>query len=681
MVGGVNHRDYEKEEEEEISIADKTLTPPTEQMKPSDGETVHTSPRMRQPNLDKDATRARLGSGMHKSADALMVQIVRTSLPEKRKRRSRALSPTPSPAEGSTSQLVSEDHYLNSTKKRLRLGSKDKSHVSSHPESPTPSLSQSQTTPLVASSNTDHTPSPVPNSPYRSPYPSSRLTEMIHRHTPSTSSTPLSTVGTRSSQETTLIDVQRVQNPAHTQPIAAPPPYHDSLLHQHQQQQQQQQQSSPTPSELYRQQQESLAQQLEILKQKQVQYHQYGASPQQWYHLQMQQQHLLQQKNIMELQVHQLTRQREAERERQRQKQLRMEEEAERQRRQLEEEQRQRQLEMERHKEEAEAEERRKRRQQLQIEEENQRFAALQEEQQKYLDNRKNVHQTHSNEQLWKPISQTTPPFHPTPPPSQSPSAAQTPPPRHLSPGNQSVHRQPSPQRHPMQSPPLSSLMRGSPSLHNIESSPEVHSGYSTPTSSEHRVSMGNTPSMLHLHPGKLISAMESSQSQHQLQSQMIIPQQMMLTQQHPYSGGSPLHPYQVMTPPTYQMQAQQGMGVALPGYKDDGSGNMEALLRQQEHQRILQQQHQLRMSQDPGFLLQQGMIPYQQHGRFVQQVDNPLVSATSHIGFMHEQNKLQQSPTQGLHHAANPLGGHFQPTHPLGNGVRSSPYNHLRLQ
>ena len=374
--------------------------------------------------------------------------------------------------------------------------------------------------------------------------------------------------------------------------------------------------SGPSHLEVCQQQHEAIMRQLEGLKQQQVHYHQFGATPQQWYQLQVQQQYLLQKQNVIDSQVQQLMMKERREeqlklqqiemekREMERLKRLEMESEIRRQQQLEEEKQRQ--------------EKRLKEKERMDM----QRLGAYHQHhlqgQQKETSSIVGQEQLlHHQPSLWKPISQTTPTSSTnyqssksflTPPPSQSPSSDARTPPRHHSPAP-GIQMQASPQKHQLQSPNLSSFVKGSPSALSHGSSPEIHSGFNTPISSDHTHGQRDTPPRHHL-----IGSTGDTSSQ---LPQHSIAAARQLIGEVPYQRP---HPSQLMmSAPMYQTHNQQ------MGHRVEYINETEALLRRQEqqkmyhHQQLLQ--HQLRQQQEQlqhqqqqpataGFLLQHGMFP-----------------------------------------------------------------------
>ncbi len=350
--------------------------------------------------------------------------------------------------------------------------------------------------------------------------------------------------------------------------------------------------SPPTqlsPAHAYHKRYQEIRQRLERLKQQQVYYHQSGATPQQWYQLQVQQQLLLQQQNQIQqwIMTNEQTRQMELEKKK--------------------EDERINVLENRRRAEEGERGRERGGWVPVRDSDSTVGHAQLPRQQDQGSPHPHGYNQQQTPPLLWKPIAQTTTSpqyqsFHPTPPLSQSP------------PTNPSPHVPLS-----RQSPNLTSLMKTTPLAPPTHS--EVRSRYAMPSSSGHTY-MGTPP-----RPQLGSAGMPSPQTH-----PPITPRQA----EDPL--GNPDHrPHpqlmMVQTPNAYQLPSNQ----SVPKFINE----TEAILRQQEYQkRLLQQQQllmqqQMRQNQDPSpsFILQQGMIPMgiPQTG-FVQQFENPNVGMTRGI-------------------------------------------------
>lgn len=382
-----------------------------------------------------------------------------------------------------------------------------------------------------------------------------------------------------------------------------------------------QQQQPPTTSsshlEFYRQQQRNLRHQLEALKQQQVLFHQAGsATPQQWHELQVQHQQLMQKKNMIDGQIQQLL---------MREEQMKIHQ----QNQQLQQEMERREI---------------KRRQaiehdRIRIENEQGQYnqSALTQQQQHHHER---SHQS-STSSLWKPITNTPPQLLQSSPPTglKAGSFLPTPP---LS--NQEMQRtppQPTNVHTPQPATPpnhhnlsLSTLMK-SPSALSIGSSPDLQSGFNTPSSTDHT------------HPEKTTPVHQQMEASHQTLSRN--PTELSRPQMAP----PPLQPH----PTPHQHHHHHLM-------HNQGEHHVkETLLRQQEHQRrlMIQQQQQmfqqqLRQAHDPNaFLLQHGMVPlayHQQHHQIppglVHQQPHPMDKHRSNVVMGHTLGVPQQPGVPG---------------------------------
>lgn len=366
--------------------------------------------------------------------------------------------------------------------------------------------------------------------------------------------------------------------------------------------------SPPSHLELYRQQQRNIRHQLEALKQRQVLFHQAGsATPQEWHQLQVQQQHLLQKKNIIDKQIQQLL---------MREEQMKIHQQNQ-----------QMQQEMERA----------------------QRMGhnTVRKEQQEQIRGQQlSQHHTEGGSHspsLWKPITKTSPHLFQSSPPagagSRGGSSFMPTPPfssqetQHTPPSNIQ-----SPSPHHQHNVSLSKLMKGpSPTAVSIGSSPDVQSGFNTPKSID-QTHIDKTTPIQHHHQG----------STHKVRN---LPEH---------------QPPQAMIPPQYQ-QLQHHQHLLM--HNQGEHQTQEALLRQQEHQRrlMIQQQqqqqmlqHQLRQSQhDPATLyFQHGMVPLANYHQHQLPSDHRSIMGRHSHEALPQQHGVSRQPPRG-HHGEGAIGGY----------------------
>ena len=451
------------------------------------------------------------------------------------------------------------------------------------PQSPSRHTPQTPSghTPQISSGHTPQSPSRhTPQAPSgHTPQISSGHTPQIPSgHTPQAPSGHISSGNTPLDKQLELDPLLKDQAPSQATPTL--PTYNESMQAPPTTTEHVSPPTQPSPAHAYHKRYQENMQRLERLKQQQVYYHQSGATQQQWYQLQAQHQFLLQQQNqiqqwIMKERRDEQLRQMELEKKR-------------------EDERRERIIMLENRRRAEEGERGRERGGWMPVSDSAGGHAQLARQQDQ---GSSHPHGYNQQSLLWKPITQTTmspqyQSFHPTPPLSQSPPTNPFP--------HAPLNRQ---------SPNLTSLMKTTPPTH-----PEVRSRYATPSSSGH-THMGTPP-----RPQSGLAGISSPQTR-----LPITPRQ---AEDPLNSPAHRPHPQLMMlqTPNAYQLPSNQ----SVPEFINE----TEAILRQQEYQRLVQQQQlmqqQLRQNQDPAarsFILQQGMVPMAiPQTSYVQQFENPNV-------------------------------------------------------